>query len=167
MLNRITQDTINKAAWAACDTFRGTVDASIYKDYVLSMLFLKYISDVWKDHYAAYKEKHGDHPELIEAMMAQEQFVLPRGKDFDALHRDRHKPGNGERIDKALHAIEEANGDKLRDVFQDISFNANRLGDEEQKNDIIRLLLEDFAKPELDMRPSEPRWQSRYHRRRV
>lgn len=130
------------------------MDASIYKDYVLTMLFLKYISDVWKDHYAAYKEKHGDHPELIEAMMAQEQFVLPRGKDFDTLHRDRHKPGNGERIDKALHAIEEANGDKLRDVFQDISFNANRLGDEEQKNDILRLLLEDFAKPELDLRPS-------------
>lgn len=154
MLNRITQDTINKAAWSACDTFRGTVDASIYKDYVLTMLFLKYISDVWKDHYAAYREKHGDHPELIEAMMAQEQFVLPRDKDFDALYRDRHKPGNGERIDKALHAIEESNGDKLRDVFQDISFNANRLGDEEQKNDILRLLLEDFAKPELDMRPS-------------
>lgn len=154
LLNRITQDTINKAAWTACDTFRGTVDASIYKDYVLTMLFLKYISDVWKDHYAAYKEKHGDHPELIEAMMAQEQFVLPRDKDFDALHRDRHKPGNGERIDKALHAIEEANGGKLRDVFQDISFNANRLGDEEQKNDILRMLLEDFAKPELDMRPS-------------
>lgn len=154
MLDRITQETINKAAWAACDTFRGTVDASVYKDYVLTMLFLKYISDVWKDHYDAYKEKHGDHPELIVAMMAQEQFVLPRGKDFDSLYRDRNKPGNGERIDKALHAIEEANGHKLRDVFQDISFNANRLGDEEQKNDILRLLLEDFAKPELDMRPS-------------
>ncbi|MBB6262226.1 type I restriction enzyme M protein [Paenochrobactrum gallinarii] len=154
MNSRITQDTINKAAWAACDTFRGTVDASIYKDYVLTMLFLKYISDVWKDHYAAYVEQHGDHPELIEAMMAQEQFVLPPKKSFDALYSDRHKPGNGERIDKALHAIEEANGDKLRDVFQDISFNANRLGDEEQKNDILRLLLEDFAKPELDLRPS-------------
>lgn len=152
--NRITQDTINKAAWAACDTFRGTVDASVYKDYVLTMLFLKYISDVWKDHYEGYQAKHGDHPELIEAMMAQEQFVLPKGASFYDLHRDRHKAGNGERIDKALHAIEEANGSKLRDVFQDISFNANKLGDEEQKNDILRHLLEDFAKPDLDMRPS-------------
>src|SRR3989304_5193831 len=86
--------------------------------------------------------------------MKEEQFVLPKGKDFDALYRDRHKPGNGERIDKALHAIEEANGNKLRDVFQDISFNANKLGDEEQKNDILRHLLEDFAKPELNLRPS-------------
>ncbi|MCV0429607.1 MAG: type I restriction-modification system subunit M, partial [Roseibium sp.] len=53
-----------------------------------------------------------------------------------------------------LHAIEEANGAKLRDVFQDISFNANKLGDEEQKNDILRHLMEDFAKPTLDMRPT-------------
>ena len=35
----INQDTINAAVWAACDTFRGTVDPSIYKDYVLTMLF--------------------------------------------------------------------------------------------------------------------------------
>ena len=152
--DRITQGEINKAAWAACDTFRGTVDASVYKDYVLTMLFLKYISDVWADHYGTYKEKHGDHPELIEALMKQEQFVLPKGASFNDLHKDRHKAGNGERIDKALHAIEEANGTKLRDVFQDISFNANKLGEEDQKNDILRHLMEDFAKPELDLRPS-------------
>lgn len=47
----LTQDTINAAVWDACDTFRGTVDPSIYKDYVLTMLFLKYVSDVWQDHY--------------------------------------------------------------------------------------------------------------------
>ena len=152
--DRVTQGEINKAAWAACDTFRGTVDASVYKDYVLTMLFLKYISDVWRDHYAGYKAKHGDHPELIDALMKQEQFVLPPGASFYDLYRDRHKPGNGERIDRALHAIEEANGNKLRDVFQDISFNANKLGDEEQKNDILRLLLEDFSKDSLDLRPS-------------
>ena len=45
-----SQDTINAAVWGACDTFRGTVDPSVYKDYVLTMLFLKYISDVWQDH---------------------------------------------------------------------------------------------------------------------
>lgn len=151
---RVTQAEINKAAWAACDTFRGTVDASVYKDYVLTMLFLKYISDVWKDHYETYRKEHGDHPDLIEALMKNEQFVLPRGASFYDLYGDRHKAGNGERIDKALHAIEEANGNKLRDVFQDISFNANKLGDEEQKSDILRMLLEDFARDSLDLRPS-------------
>jgi type I restriction enzyme M protein len=152
--NQINQDAINAAVWNACDTFRGTVDPSIYKDYVLTMLFLKYISDVWQDHYDNYKAQYGDHPELIEEMLKNERFVLPPAANFYALHDARHQPGNGERIDKALHAIEEANIGKLRDVFQDISFNANKLGDEAQKNDILRHLLEDFAKPELNLRPS-------------
>jgi len=120
------------------------------------MLFLKYVSDVWKDHRARYEEEHGDMPELIDALMQQEAFVLPEGAGFDALHARRHEAGNGERIDKALAAIEEANGEKLLDVFQDISFNSNKLGDEEQKNDILRHLLEDFAKPALDLRPKPP-----------
>lgn len=150
----VSQNTINVAVWAACDTFRGTVDPSIYKDFVLTMLFLKYVSDVWQDHYDAYKKQYGDHPELIEEMLKSERFVLPADASFYALHAQRHSAGNGERIDKALHAIEEANITKLRDVFQDISFNSNKLGDEQQKNDILRHLLEDFAKPELDLRPS-------------
>ena len=150
----ISQDNINAAVWAACDTFRGTVDPSIYKDYVLTMLFLKYVSDVWQDHYDEYQRQHGDHPELITEMLKNERFVLPTDASFYALHARRHEPGNGERIDKALHAIEDANITKLRDVFQDISFNSNKLGDEQQKNDILRHLLEDFAKPELSLRPS-------------
>ena len=152
--NQINQDAINAAVWNACDTFRGTVSPEVYKDYVLTMLFLKYISDVWQDHYDNYKSQYGDHPELIEEMLKNERFVLPPAANFYALHDARHQPGNGERIDKALHAIEEANIGKLRDVFQDISFNANKLGDEAQKNDILRHLLEDFAKPELNLRPS-------------
>ena len=150
----INQDTINAAVWSACDTFRGTVDPSIYKDYVLTMLFLKYISDVWQDHYEVYAREHGDHPELITELLKNERFVLPPSANFYALHAARHQPGNGERIDKALHAIEETNITKLRDVFQDISFNSTKLGDEAQKNDILRHLLEDFAKPELNLRPS-------------
>ncbi len=147
----VSQENINAAVWAACDTFRGTVDPSIYKDYVLTMLFLKYVSDVWQDHYDDYKQQYGDHPKLIEEMLKNERFVLPASASFYALHALRHTPGNGERIDKALHAIEEANLGKLRDVFQDISFNSNKLGDEQQKNDILRHLLEDFAKPELNL----------------
>ncbi len=150
----INQDEINQAVWQACDTFRGTVDPSIYKDYVLTMLFVKYISDVWQDHYDGYKQEYGDHPELIKEMMKNERFVLPPEASFYFLHEHRFEAGNGERIDVALHAIEEANLSKLRDVFQDISFNSTKLGEEAQKNDILRHLLEDFAKPELNLHPS-------------
>jgi len=157
-MSKVDQREINQALWGACDTFRGVVDPSIYKDYVLTMLFLKYISDVWQDHYDKYKEEHGDHPELIEELLKNERFVLPKSANFYSLYEKRHEPGNGECIDKALHAIEDGNGAKLRDgdhgVFQDISFNSNRLGDEAQKNDILRHLLEDFKKDALDLRPS-------------
>lgn len=154
MTGQINQDEVNKAVWSACDTFRGTVSADIYKDYILTLLFLKYLSDVWQDHMDSYAKDYGDSPELIAEMMKSERFVLPEDASFYALHQRRHEAGNGERIDKALHAIEEANIGKLRDVFQDISFNSNKLGEEKQKNDLLRHLLEDFAKPELNMRPS-------------
>lgn len=154
----INQDAINKALWAACDTFRGTISADTYKDFILTMLFLKYISDVWQDHYNAYQNEYGDEPELLDEMMKNERFVLPKDASFYALWERRHEPGNGERIDQALHAIEEANGTKLKDagksVFQDISFNTDKLGEEKQKNIILRHLLEDFAKPELNLKPS-------------
>lgn len=158
MTDQINQDDINKALWAACDTFRGTISADTYKDFVLTMLFLKYISDVWQDHYDSYQAEYGDEPELIEEMLKNERFVLPKEASFYKLYERRHEPGNGERIDQALHAIEEANGTKLKDagksVFQDISFNTDKLGEEKQKNTILRHLLEDFAKPELNLKPS-------------
>ena len=150
----ISQDAINKALWSACDTFRGTISADTYKDFILTMLFLKYISDVWQDHYEQYQKEHGDEPELITELMKAERFVLPPTASFYSLYQRRHEAGNGERIDQALHAIEESNGTKLKNVFQDISFNTDKLGEEKQKNDTLRHLLEDFAKPELNLRPS-------------
>jgi type I restriction enzyme M protein len=51
MTKTITQKDINDAVWKACDTFRGTIDPSVYKDYVLTMLFIKYLSDVHDDKY--------------------------------------------------------------------------------------------------------------------
>ncbi len=158
MINQINQDTINKALWTACDVFRGTISADTYKDFILTMLFLKYISDVWQDHYDGYKKEYGDEPELIAEMMKTERFVLPEQSNFYALYNRRYEPGNGERIDMALHALEEANGTKLKDagksVFQDISFNTDKLGEEKQKNTILKDLLEVFAVADLDLRPS-------------
>ena len=94
-MNPVTQSEINKAAWGACDIFRGVVDPSIYKDYTLTMLFLKYLSDVWQDHHTRYTAEHPASPDLVAALMKQEAFVLPVGASFDALHKRRHEAGNG------------------------------------------------------------------------
>lgn len=148
---KINQDDINKAVWAACETFRGTINADTYKDFILTMLFLKYISDVYQDDYQKLVEQYGDNPELIHAMMSKQRFVLPEGASFWDLYEQRYQAGNGQRIDQALHAIEEANGTKLKNVFQDISFNTDKLGEEIDKNDLLRNLLDDFGKDALNL----------------
>ena len=60
------QDSINDALWAACNSFRGIVSVDTYKGLILSMLFLKYLSDVWRDRYGDYEAEYDDNQELIE-----------------------------------------------------------------------------------------------------
>ena len=55
-----TKSEIERVLWNACDSFRGTVSADVYREYVLVMLFLKYLSDVWQDHYEDYQKQ--DYP---------------------------------------------------------------------------------------------------------
>ncbi len=151
----INQDQINKAAWAACDTFRGVMDAGSYKDYILVMLFLKYISDVWQDHYEGYKAQYGDDDTRIRRKLERERFVLPKKASFYELHKQREAANIGELINIALEAIETTNKAKLEGVFRNIDFNSEaNLGKTKDRNRRLKMLLEDFNKPALDMRPS-------------
>jgi type I restriction enzyme M protein len=172
MTDHLTQQEVNATAWAACDTFRGAVDPAQYKDYILVMLFLKYISDLWADHYAQYKAQYGDDDERIRRRLERERFVLPIVEltdeeektkkpnvvdrfpaDFTALHERRNQPNIGELINIALDHIEEANKTKLEGVFRNIDFNSEaNLGKAKDRNRRLKHLLEDFAK--LDLRPS-------------
>ena len=49
MAKMTTFDDIKKALWAGANTFRDNIDASNYKDYVLSMFFVKYLSDTYEE----------------------------------------------------------------------------------------------------------------------
>ena len=151
----IKQDDINRAAWAACDTFRGVMDAASYKDYILVMLFLKYISDVWDEHAEEYRKKFGDNEERIQRRMDRERFVLPKGKSFYDLYENRSEANIGELINIALDDIETANKENLDGVFRNIDFNSEaNLGEVKDRNRRLKMLLEDFNKPQLNMRPS-------------
>lgn len=155
MTDKISQNDINSAAWAACDTFRGVVDAAQYKDYILTMLFLKYVSDVWQDHFNEYKKRFGDDDERIRRRMEREKFFLPEGTSFYDLHRQRSADNIGEIINIALEKFEDANKQKLEGVFRNIDFNSEyNLGETKDRNRRLKNLLEDFNKPALNMSPS-------------
>ena len=154
-IRKPSQPEINAMLWAACDTFRGVVDPSEYKNYILAFLFLKYLSDVWKDHYDEYRQKYGDNAELIERKMARERFVLPPHSSFDYIAAQRNEPNIGEIINKALEAVEEANKLKLEGVFRNIDFNSeSNLGQTKDRNRRLKNLINDFDNPKLNFRPS-------------
>ena len=174
MSNKIDQKDINNAAWAACDTFRGVVDPAQYKDYILVMLFLKYISDVWQDHYDTYQKQYGDDEGRILRKMERERFVLPvitlteknrqsgEQKILDkfpatyySLYERRAAANIGELINIVFDHIEESNKAKLEGVFRNIDFNSEaNLGKTKDRNRRLKQLLEDFYKPQLNMKPS-------------
>jgi type I restriction enzyme M protein len=155
MTNPISQDEINAILWRACDTFRGTVDPSEYKNYILVMLFVKHISDVWQDRYDRYKAQYGGDEERIQRMMRYERFVLPAGCHFADLYARRNEPNLGEIINIALEKIEDANKEKLSGVFRNIDFNSEaNLGRARQRNERLQHLLNDFSGKRLDLRPS-------------
>ena len=153
--DQVTQHQINNAAWAACDTFRGVVDATQYKDYILVMLFVKYISDVWTEHAEKYQKQFEGNPERVESLLKRERFPLHEKSTFNYLYANRNAENIGELINIALEAIEEDNRAKLEGVFRNIDFNSEaNLGQPKDRNRRLKNLLEDFAKPELDLRPS-------------
>lgn len=149
------QSEINNVAWKACDTFRGTLDPSDYKNYILVTLFLKYVSDVIKDHRAAYMAEYSGDKTRVARRLARERFILPDRADFDSLFAQRNEPDIGQRINIALEAIEEANKEKLEGVFREVDFNSEgKLGQTKERNTRIKGLLDVFSDPRLDLRPS-------------
>jgi len=154
MTKKTTQTEINQVLWEASDTFRGKIDSSIYKDYVLVMLFVKYLSDVYAERVEYFHERYEGNQERIERALSRERFILSEETSFDYLYSKRHDPEIGEIINKALDKIESDNAGKLRGVFRNIDFNSETvLGETRDRNAMLRTLLEDFNK--LDLRPSK------------
>ncbi|WP_157351912.1 type I restriction-modification system subunit M [Aliarcobacter butzleri] len=154
-MQKTTQSTINNVVWKACDTFRGTMDGSDYKDYVLTMLFVKYLSDFYKEKLEQLQAEYGDKTDRIEAKLKREKFRLDESCTFDYLIKHKEAANLGEIMNKVLERIEEDNRDKLEGIFRSIDFNnKNKLGDTKERNTILKNLIEDFSDTRLDLRPS-------------
>ena len=154
MDSKITQDEINRIVWKACDTFGGIIDPSQYKDCILTMLFLKYVGDVYKTKYAEHLKRSEGDEERAERAMKHERFIVPRESSFDYLFEHRNDNNIGELINIALAGLEEANRAKMSGedggIFRNIDFNGGDLGDTKDKNLRLKNLLTDFSDEKLN-----------------
>ncbi len=148
-MKKYTQEELNKVLWSAADSSRTTVDAGVYKDYVLTMLFFKYLSDLSEKKQQEYKERYGHDIESIERKMKLDRFYLPPKSSFNYIYSILEGDNIGEELNKVLQRIEDANREKLQGVFS-VDFNSEAiLGKLEQRNKMIRDLIKDFAKIDL------------------
>ena len=119
--------------WQACDELRGGMDASQYKDYVLVILFIKYISD---------RAKNGDADLYID---------LPQGCAFDDLVALKGKPDIGERMNVILARIGEAN-EQLADTITNADFaDEQKLGKGKELVETVSNLIGVFQDKDLDL----------------
>jgi type I restriction enzyme M protein len=149
-----TRNDIERTLWKACDSFRGKIDSSRYKDYILSMLFVKYLSDVTNEKRDRYMKQYNGDKIRVERAMSRERFIIDKESSFDFLYENRNDNEIGQKINVALSSIEEHNSGKLRNVFRAIDFNSQvDFGDVKEKNTTLRNLLEDFH--DLDLSPGK------------
>lgn len=126
----IKKSQLYSTLWSACDELRGGMDASQYKDYVLVVLFLKYISDKAKS----------DPDTLIE---------VPEGCTFEDILALKNKTNIGEEMNKILEKIADANG--LQGVITNADFSdENKLGKGKELVDTVSNLIAVFDNDNLD-----------------
>src|SRR5690242_19371912 len=129
----IKKSDLYASIWASCDELRGGMDASQYKDYVLFMLFIKYVSD-----------KYANSKEL------QPAVVIPKNASFADMVALKGKPDIGDKINtQIIQPLIEANSRLARSDFPDFN-DPNKLGEGQAMVDRLTNLIEIFQKPELD-----------------
>jgi type I restriction enzyme M protein len=122
----IKKSELYSSLWAGCDELRGSMDASQYKDYVLVLLFMKYVSD-----------KGGA---LVD---------IPEGASFKDMVKLKKQADIGDKINKIIGELAKAN--ELTGVITVADFNDDeKLGKGKEKVDRLSNLIAIFEKPELD-----------------
>jgi type I restriction enzyme M protein len=129
----IKKSDLYSSLWASCDALRGGMDASQYKDYVLFMLFIKYITD-----------KYADSQDFSPPVS------IPRGASFKDMVALKGKSDIGDKINTTIiQPLIEANTRLARSDFPDFN-DPNKLGEGQDMVDTLSNLIGIFQKPELD-----------------
>ena len=102
--------------WSAADKLRGNIDASEYKNVVLGLIFLKYISDKFDQVYDELQKDEYADPEDRDEYTSQNVFFVPPAARWSVIADNAHNPTNGKTIDEAMRLIESENP-RLRGIL--------------------------------------------------
>ncbi len=106
-------EPLEKQLWKAADKLRKNIDAAEYKHIVLGLIFLKYISDAFEEHYEKLKagkdEYAGADPEDKDEYKAENVFFVPPSARWNFLKSHAKQPTIGKTVDEAMDAIEREN----------------------------------------------------------
>jgi len=128
----IKKNELYNSLWASCDKLRGGMDASQYKDYILTLLFMKYVTDKFKGI------KFAD-------------IIVPEGGSFDDIIKIKGNKNIGEKIDTIIAKLAEANN--LRGIIDNAHFNDEaKLGKGDEMVDKLTGLVSIFQRPEFDFK---------------
>jgi len=125
----IKKSEIYGQIWAACDKLRGGVEPARYKDYILTLLFVKYVSDRYKSNDSW-------------------EIEVPPGGSFYDIVKLKGAKNIGEGINVIIGVLAEAND--LKGIIDIADFNSEELGTDKEAVDKLSGLVEIFQKPELD-----------------
>lgn len=146
-----TKRDIENALMRGADTLRDTIDAANYKDYVLPMMFVKYLSDSYREEVEKLEKQYTGI--RLERQKKYLPFTVAEDHSFHSLYEQRYADNIGQLINIAMRQIEADNNQQLAGVLSAVDYNSeNALGTREHKNALLRDLLEDFEP--LDLRPS-------------
>ena len=102
--------------WSAADKLRGNIDASEYKNVVLGLIFLKYISDKFDQRYQELVDEGEGFEEDRDEYTAENIFFVPESARWATIAAAAHTPEVGKVIDEAMRQIE-ADNDKLKNIL--------------------------------------------------
>lgn len=130
----IKKKELYSSLWASCDKLRGGMDASQYKDYILTLLFVKYVTDKFKG------VKYAD-------------ITVPDGGSFDDFVAIKGDKNIGEKMDKVIAKLADADNNNLRGVIDNAHFNdESKLGKGQEMVDKLTGLIAIFQRPEFDFK---------------
>ena len=101
--------TFTSKLWQAADKLRNNMDAAEYKHVVLGLVFLKYISDAFKEIYERLKNEAGADPEDSDEYRAENVFYVPEKARWGYLQKNAKQPTIGKILDDAMDEIEKDN----------------------------------------------------------